>query len=88
MSHLIKTCLPQPDIPSSLESGLNPPHEPYLLFLLVQLANWMFLKNVSWTSLVVHWIRIHLPMQGTWVRSLVQEDHTCLGATKPLYHSY
>ena len=23
------------------------------------------------TSLVVQWLRIHLPMQGTWVRSLV-----------------
>ena len=25
------------------------------------------------TSLVVQWGRIHLPMQGTWARSLVQE---------------
>ena len=23
------------------------------------------------TCLVVQWLRIHLPMQGTWVRSLV-----------------
>ena len=23
------------------------------------------------------WLRIHLPMQGTWVRSLVQADPTC-----------
>ena len=36
------------------------------------------------TSLVVQWLRIHLPMQGTWVRSLVQEDSTCHGATKPV----
>ena len=35
-------------------------------------------------SLVIQWIRIRLPMQGTQVRSLVQEDSTCLGATKPL----
>ena len=27
-------------------------------------------------------------MQETWVRSLVLEDPTCLGATKPVYHSY
>ena len=27
-------------------------------------------------SLVVQWLRIHLPMQGTWVQSLVQEDLT------------
>ena len=25
-------------------------------------------------SMVVQWLRIHLPMQETWVRSLVQED--------------
>ena len=29
------------------------------------------------TSLVVQWLRIHLPMQGTWVQSLVWEDPTC-----------
>ena len=27
-------------------------------------------------------------MQGTWVQFLVKEDSTCLGATKPVYHSY
>ena len=26
-----------------------------------------------------------LPMQGTWVGSLVQEDYTCPGATKPTH---
>ena len=40
------------------------------------------------TSLVVQWLRIHLPVQGTWVRSLVQEDPTCRGATKPMRHNY
>ena len=39
------------------------------------------------TSLVVQWIRIHLPMQGTWVRFLVQEDSTSCGAAKPVYYS-
>ena len=34
------------------------------------------------TSLVAQWLIIHLPMQGTWVRSLVQEDPTCHGVTK------
>ena len=38
-------------------------------------------------SLVVWWLRIHLLMQGTQVRSLVWEDPTCLGATKPVHHS-
>ena len=39
-------------------------------------------------SLVAQWQRIHLPMQETWVRSLVWEDPTCSGATKPVYHNY
>ena len=41
-----------------------------------------------WTSLVAQWLRIHLPMQGTWVRALVREDPTCCGATKPVCHNY
>ena len=41
-----------------------------------------------WTSLVVQWFRIHLPIQGTQVRSLVQEDSICHGATKPMCHNY
>ena len=40
------------------------------------------------TSLVAQWLRIHLPMQGTRVRALVQEDPTCRGATKPVCHNY
>ena len=38
-------------------------------------------------SLVVQWLRICLAMQGTQVLSLVLEDLTCLGATKPVCHS-
>ena len=45
-------------------------------------------KNNPWTYLVAQWIRIHLPVQGTQVRSLVQEYSTCLGATKPTCHDY
>ena len=40
------------------------------------------------TSLVAQWLRIHLPMQGTRVRALVQEDPTCRGVTKPVHHKY
>ena len=32
------------------------------------------LRNKSWVSLVVQWLRICLPVWGTWVQSLVQED--------------
>ena len=40
------------------------------------------------SSLVAQWLRICLPMQGTRVRALVQEDPTCRGATKPVRHNY
>ena len=39
-------------------------------------------------SLVVQWLRIRLPMQGTRVRALVWEDPTCRGATRPVSHNY
>ena len=40
------------------------------------------------TFLVAQWMRICLPMQGTRVQSLVQEDSTCPRATKPESRSY
>ena len=46
------------------------------------------LKPLSGTSLVAQWLRICLPMQGTQVWALVQEDPTCHGATKPMGHNY
>ena len=57
---------------------------------------WCKLKNLAvnikkWssrTSLVVQWLRIRLPIQGTQVRSLVQEDPTGRRATKPVRHNY
>ena len=39
-------------------------------------------------SLVAQWLWIRLPMQGTRVQALVQEDPTCRGATKPVRHNY
>ena len=39
-------------------------------------------------SLVVQWLRICLPMQGTCVWALVWEDPTCCGATGPMSHNY
>ena len=44
-------------------------------------------ESDSETSLVVQQIRIHLPMQGTRVRSLVWEDPTRRRATKPVHYS-
>ena len=45
-------------------------------------------RNLDWASLVAQWLRIRLPMQGTWVRSLLREDPTCRGATKLVCHNY
>ena len=44
--------------------------------------NCLILKAIVGTSLVAQWLRIRLPIQGTWVRSLVREDPTCHGATE------
>ena len=45
------------------------------------------IKNLpAGASLVAQWLRIRLPMQGTQVRSLVQEDPIRRGATKPASH--
>ena len=40
-------------------------------------------KHSHRASLVVQRLRIRLPMQSTQVRSLIQEDPTFLGASKP-----
>ena len=39
-------------------------------------------------SLVAHRLKIHQPMQETWIPSVTREDPTCLGTTKPMCHSY
>ena len=39
-------------------------------------------------SLVAQWLRICLPMPGTWVRALVWEDPPCRRAAGPVSHSY
>ena len=40
------------------------------------------------TSLVVQWLRICLPMQGTWLRALIWDDFTGCRATKSVCHNY
>ena len=46
------------------------------------------IKNIfGRASLLVQWLSIHLPMQGTEVCSLVWEDPTCWGATRPSSHN-
>ena len=55
---------------------------------LKEVSKYPLKKQEYRTSLVVQWLRICLPMQGAWVRALVQEDPTCRGATKPVCHNY
>ena len=58
------------------------------LLLPVSVLSQFKFKSFLGISLVAQWLRIHLPMQGTQVRSLVREDPTCRGATKPMRHNY
>ena len=37
---------------------------------------------------LAQWWKIHLPVQETWVWSLVWEDPTCCRATNPMCHNY
>ena len=39
--------------------------------------------DVFWDFLMVQWLRICLSRQSSWVRSVVWEDPTCHGVTKP-----
>ena len=38
--------------------------------------------------LVVQWLRICMPVKGTQVQSLAQEDSTWCGTTKLVYQNY
>ena len=60
----------------------------YYTLLFLQKFQIFKIKTFYRTSLVVQWLRIHLPMQGTWVRALAQEEPTCHGATKPVCRNY
>ena len=48
----------------------------------------VIIKAIQDTILVAQWLRICLLVKGTWVQTLVQEDPTCRGATKPTCHNY
>ena len=48
----------------------------------------MNLKIICELPLVAQWLRIRLPIQRKWVRSLLQEDPTRCGAAKPMCLNY
>ena len=66
---------------------LSDPSFQGLLTLTPELSEGGLMKTEVRTSPVVQRLRIHLPMQGTQVQSLVWEDSTCCGMTKPLPHN-
>ena len=66
---------------SSYETSLGIPS-------IVSQGEKLLTKTVVETSLVVQWIGIRLPMQGTWTQALVQKESMCYGATKPGCHNY
>lgn len=86
------TALPGPPLLARITSHPTPAQ------LLKQCRHWEMenlLTHTLWgpkiqggTSLVAQWMRICLPIQGTRVCSLVWEDPTCLGTTKPVVHNY
>ena len=60
----------------------------YQTYLILKLIYHPLKLMLPGTSLAVQWLRIGLPMQGTWVRSLVWEDSTCHRTIKPTSHNY
>ena len=56
------------------------------------LEKWFSMEHISkslwWTPLVVPCLRIYLPIQETWVQSLVQEDSTGNGQLKAMHQNY
>ena len=59
--------------------------------IVVYSSNWILCNNKKdsyGVSLVAQWLRICLPIQGTWVRALAREDPTCRRATKSVCHNY
>ena len=59
-----------------------------MLNIISQSLGRCILKTTVRASLVAQWLRICLPMQGTWVQALVREDPTCHGATELVRHNY
>ena len=60
----------------------------YCKNFLSKISKETLIKTLAGASLVAQWLRIHLPMQATWVQALVWEDPTCCRATKSVHHNY
>ena len=61
-------------------------HNYFCLFSYLSIYKEIGFKKLE-PSLVVHWLRICLPVQWTQVLAQVREDSTCCGAAKPVHHN-
>ena len=68
--------------------GMNSGENCTTLWVYLMPPNCTLKNGYNGASLVAQWLRICLPVQGTWVRALVWEDPTCRGATRPVSHNY
>ena len=89
LTHLVFRLLVWPSLPLLFTVGLFL-GAPFRLLITEGLFASLrtFLKFENRTSLVVQWLRIHLPKEGTRVQSLVQQDSTYYGATEPVSYNY
>ena len=76
-SHWLPSCQPIRWLRTQANTRYNKQKTPSILKVVLKI------HKISRASLVVQWMRICLPVQGTWVRSPVLEASTCLGALKP-----
>ena len=86
---LLPSCLP-PNCPFCADTvtGYFSQMNTFSLIFKSEYSNILIRNHRDGASLVAQWFRICLPIQGTRVRSLVREDPTGCGATKPLHHNY
>ena len=70
--------------PATLNTSTPGPCHYFLKLHIVHYLSKTYLRD----SPVAQWLRIRLPMQGTWVRALIREDPTGCGATKLMRHNY
>ena len=77
-----------PNCSGHSDAWLSPSHSPLTQTEILIRSRKESKKGQVWGLPVVQWLGVHVPMKGTWVWSLVQEDPTSRGATGPSSHNY
>ena len=88
LTHFSQSSLPRRGLALRVPSHLVTSVRETLTYVVIDRRLSAHQNHGDGTSLVARWLRIRLPMQGTWVRALVWEDPTRRGATKPVRHNY